>query len=180
MRKMKELFQNLKLFTKIVLMVGLCLTLFGFVVKKAGVYFFWESSWIGNTILLIGLGSLLIDWKNFRKSKSQKTVWNKIGIGIVIFILTVKTIIAIILPRTEAYEIAKTHVVNNAEIIDEIGQVQNISFIPTGGIQVTTDSNGKYGSATVCFILKGTKKHRTVTILVNKYPDTDWLVEQIF
>jgi len=110
-------------------MVGLCLTLFGFVVKKAGVYFFWESSWIGNTILLIGLGSLLIDWKNFRKSKSQKTVWNKIGIGIVIFILTVKTIIAIILPRTEAYEIAKTHVVNNAEIIDEIGQVQNISFI---------------------------------------------------
>lgn len=176
---MEEFIKNLRTLTKVVIITGLSFILFGFIARKAGIYFFWESSWIGKTIFLIGLVLLLTDWKNNRRSKNLKTVWNKIGIGIVIFIITAKTIVAVILPRTEAYEIAKNQVKNNSEIIAEIGQVNSISFIPTGGIQVTKDSNGKYGSATVCLILKGAKKYRIVTILVNKYPDTDWIVEQI-
>jgi hypothetical protein len=180
MEKVREFTEKLRTYTKISIISGIGLLLFSLIVQKTGIYFFWESSWIGYTILLIGILLLLIDWKNIRKSKNLKTIWNKIGIGIVIFLLIVKTVVSIILPRTDAYEIAKSEIKSNNQITNEIGEIERISFIPTGGIQVSKDSQGEYGSATISFILKGNEKFKIVTILVTKYPDTDWIVEQIF
>lgn len=174
---MKDFFESLKLSTKVTLISGLFLLIFGYLVRIVDISFFWESKWIGFVIISIAFILLFIDRIEYGKSRNLKTIWNKIGIGVIAFILVIRTILFIIIPTTTACEIAKEHVKNNAEIIDEVGEIKRISIVPTGGIQVTSDSSGEYGSATIVLILEGSKKYKDVTVFVNKYPDTEWKVE---
>ncbi len=108
----------------------------------------------------------------------KKTLLEKIGIGIIIFILLIQTILVAVIPFTDAYSVAKTYLINDANLKTEIGNTTGFGLIPTGSIQKTTDSRGEYGSATINLTVKGEKAFKDITIYVVKNADSpDWKVE---
>lgn len=172
--------KNLSKFTKIFLAVGLLFIIYGYLSRLVALYFFWESKSIGWAIILIGLISLLLDRIKTKKEKEKKSILEKIGVGLIVFILFTQTILIAVISFTDAYSVAKMHIKYNQELTDEIGNVKGFGLVPTGGIQKTTDSQGTYGSATINLTIKGEKKFKDVSVYVVKYADqSEWIVEQI-
>ncbi len=175
-----ETIKQLNKFTKTVLIAGLTLILYGYLCRIIGLYFFWESKSIGWTLLFIGVISFLSNRVKIKTTEKKKTLLEKIGIGLIIFILLIQTILIAVIPFTDAYSVAKNYLINDATLKNEIGDINNFGLIPTGGIQKTTDSSGEYGSATINLTVKGDKKFKDITIYVVKYADSlEWKVEGI-
>lgn len=80
---------------------------------------------------------------------------------------------------TQAYKFAKDYIKNDRELINELGEIKGFGFIATGGIQISNNPNGEQGSATFILIVKGEKKYKEVTVIVNKEVDSDWKAEEI-
>lgn len=175
MEKLKEL-NN---FTKITLSLGLVLLIYGFISQVIPINFFWESTSIGWFILCLGIIGILASGIKRRKTENKKTIWNKIGIGFICFILLVQTILIIIIPNTDAYRISKEFIKNNEELKLSLGNINEFGLVPTGGISVRTDSKGKTGNANISLIVKGDKAYKKVTVLVYKNYGKDWEVYKI-
>ena len=175
-----ETIKQLNKFTKTVLIAGLSLNLYGYLCRIIGIDFFWESRSIGWTLIFIGVIGFLSNRVKIKTAEKKKTLLEKIGIGIIIFILLVQTILIAVIPFTDAYSVAKTYLINDANLKTEIGNITGFGLIPTGGIQKTTDSSGEYGSATINLTVKGGRAFKDITIYVVKNADSlDWRVEGI-
>jgi hypothetical protein len=175
-----ETFKQLNKFTKTVLIAGLTFILYGYLCRLIGIYFFWESKSIGWTLLFIGVIGFLSNRIKIKTTEKKKTLLEKIGIGIITFILLVQTILVSVIPFTDAYSVAKTHLINDANLKTEIGNITGFGLNPTGSIQKTTDSSGEYGSATINLTVKGGKAFKDITIYVVKNADSPvWKVEGI-
>jgi hypothetical protein len=73
-----------------------------------------------------------------------------IGIGFLIFLLTVQTIIYVVVPQTDAYRAAETFVHGNADIKKQVGKVTGLSMMPVGSFEESgLESQGMKGSATM-------------------------------
>lgn len=171
---------QLRKFTKTLLAIGLVLVIYGFLSRMGGLYFFWESQSVGWAIILLGLIGLLNDRIKLNKEKKKKSILEKIGIGVLVFILLVQTIFVVSIPFSDAFSVAKEYLKNSEPLTQEIGSVVGFGLIPTGGIQTTTDSQGTHGSASIRLIVKGEKKFKDVTVYVVKYADqAKWTVEHM-
>ena len=168
--------KRLKIFNKISLGLGLLLLAYGFLNKRIPIYFFWESTLIGWQFILFGLSALFIFWIKKRKVNNKKTIWLKLGLGYIFFLLLVQTSSLIIIPFTDAYKLAKNTLLNNEVLKSEIGEIKGFGWISTGGVSVQTDSNGKKGNAYVNLILKGDKAYKNVTVFAIKDYGKDWEV----
>jgi hypothetical protein len=173
-------FKQQNKFTKTAIMAGLIFILYGYFCRISGLYFFWESKSIGWAILLIGLIGFLSYRVKTKTTEKKKTLLEKIGIGLIIFILLIQMILITTIPFTDPYSVAKKYVINEASFQNELGNINGFSLIPTGGIQKTTDSRGEYGSATINLTIKGDKKFKDITIYVVKYANSpDWKVVEV-
>jgi len=177
---MKQYYIDLisELDTKVKFLFGISffLIVLGYLIRMFDLYFFWESKSLGFALLLVSLAIFLRKDLTTRKSKKLKNIWNHIGFWMIAFILFVKVLMLVILPNSDAYDMAKIYIENNSDLEAEIGEITGYSILPSGGIQVTTDSNGTYGSATISFIIKGKNKFIEQTIYLNKTPNQDWTV----
>jgi hypothetical protein len=144
-----NIFNQLSKFTKTVLVIGLSLILYSYLARLIELYFFWDSKSIGWTVLFIGLIGFLSNRIKFKKSENEKAISEKIGIGFIIFILFVQTILMVIILFTDAYSVIKFYVKNDTRLKSQLGNIISFGLISTGGIQKTTDSNGEYGSTTI-------------------------------
>jgi hypothetical protein len=177
---MKNTFQQLSKFTKTLLIAGLVFIIYGYLCRLANLYFFWESKSIGWTLLFIGIIGLLLNKIKIKTTENKKSIPEKIGIGLIAFILFIQTILIAVIPFTDAYSIAKISLASDQKLKSEIGNITGFGIIPTGAIQKTTDSNGEYGNATINLTVKGDKKFKDVTINVAKYADSpEWKVEGV-
>lgn len=175
-----ETIKQLNKLTKTILVTGLILILYGYLCRLIGLYFLWESKSIGWTLLFIGIIGFLSNRVKIKTTEKKKTLLEKIGIGLIIFILLIETILISVIPFTDAYSVSKAYLVNYPNLKTEVGNITGFGLIPTGGIQKTSDSSGEYGSATINLTVKGDKKFKDITIYVVKYADSpDWKVEGI-
>ncbi len=179
MPHISEYLRSFALFTKITLACALTLIFYGYLSRWLDIYFFWESMSIGYTLLIIGLISLLADGIRIKKHLNKKTLLNKIGIGVMVFFLVLEIIFAAVIPHSMAYKTAKEHIKSDPELIKELGEINSFGLIPTGGIEISNDSGGEYGSANFNMIIKGQKKYKEVSVFVVKNVDTDWKVTAI-
>lgn len=175
----RELIRNLSMNIKIAFAVAFGLIITGYLVRGLDVYVFWESKPIGYAILLICIAILLRKDITKRKSLKVKNAWSHIGFWIITFILFVKTLITIILPNSDAYKSAKDYLKNDTQLISEIGELKGFTVLPSGGIEMSSNSNGTYGAASIALIVKGTEKYKELIIYVEKTPETDWTVTGI-
>ncbi|MCC9138938.1 hypothetical protein ACFSKU_08830 [Pontibacter silvestris] len=171
-----NLFEELSLFTKSALVLGVALLTYGFLSQLIPIDFFWEAKTIGWLLFLAGLIGLLVHNMAKRKEAGKKVLWNKIGIGAISFILLVQTSMLVIMPNTKAYQTAKDHLLRSEHIKREVGEIKGFGFTPTGGIAVQNDSNGETGSANVELTIKGDKAFKSVTVHVFKDYGKDWEV----
>ncbi|MFZ6050508.1 hypothetical protein [Halocola ammonii] len=172
--------KNLSKFTQYFLGFGLVLIIYGYVSRIVGLYFFWESKSVGWGLILIGLIGLLSDRVRVKRKIDKNSVLEKIGIGLIVFIILIQTILITTLPFSEAYSVSKKFLTENQQVTDEVGKVEGFGIIPRGAIGKSTDSEGTYGAATLNLTVKGQKKYKDVTVYVFKYTDEpNWIVEEI-
>lgn len=163
----------------VILCLGAFSILYGYLCRIADFYFFWESKIIGWEVFLIGI-ALLLYQRIISKEVNKKTTIEKIGLGVVVFIFIIQTILTVVIINSDAYTTAKKYLTTNASLNKEIGKVVALSIIPTGSIQQTTDSEGEQGDAAISLIVKGEKKFKDVVIYVTKQPNSsDWKVEAV-
>ena len=177
---MKTILKELNKFTKSTIIIGGVILIYGYLTRIIPIYLFWESKTIGWGILSIGIVGLLLSLIKIRKEKKKKTLWHKIGIGVIGFIIFVHTLIIIILPFTDAYSISRNYVKENSEIIKEVGEITGYGFIPKGSISIQSNSKGTTGTANITLIVKGTDKYLIINVIVVKYYDTEWIVSEIY
>lgn len=167
-------------FTKLVSITGLTFVIYGYLSRLVGLYFFWESISIGWVIVFIGLISFLSSRIKTNREIGKETIPEKIGIGVIVFALLIQTILFSIVPFTDAYSEIKNHIKNNQELTRELGSIQGFGLLPTGSIQMTTNSDGSYGDATINLTIKGQKKFKDITVYATKHiEETEWIVEII-
>ena len=171
--------RDLNAFTKSTLGLGILFLLYGFLSWTVPIYFFWESESIGWFLIFLRLIGLLIRGINKRKLNNKKTIWNKIGIGFICFILVIQTILITVIPTTEAYEVSKDFIMSNEELRHEVGEIKGFGLIPTGGISVQSDSNGETENASINLIIKGDKAFKSVAVFVFKDYGKDWEVYEV-
>jgi len=173
-----ELFKQ-SFFSQVTFGISVLLIVYGYLSEFIPIHFFWESKSIGWIILLVGIIGIIAKGMTIRKNENRSTIPNKIGIGFICFTFFVQLILIIIIPRTDAYEVSKTYIQQNENIISEIGEIKSFGLIPTGSISKQTDSNGTTGSASINLIIKGEKAYKKVTVIVFKDYETLWEVYEL-
>lgn len=166
-------------FTKNVLLIGAALTAYGYLCRIVGLYFFWEGKYVGWAIVLIGTISFLINQIKIKKTQKQKTILEKIGIGILIFVLLVQVVVLTVIPNSDAYKVAKLYLRNDLEIKNEIGDVEDFSLTPFSGLQINSINDKEWGNANINVTVKGRLKYKDINILLVKNPETQWTVYKI-
>lgn len=168
------------MFTRLTLVASLILLVYGYLCRLMAIYFFWESKSLGWAILLIGIIGLLSDRIKSNDDQNKKSIGEKIGIGILVFILFVQGIVVAVTPFSDAYESTKDYIKNDDALKRELGEIQGFVLIPRGRFQKTTDSSGEYGNAEINLTIKGEKKYRDIVVYVAKTTDSpDWKVESL-
>jgi hypothetical protein len=171
---------QLSRFTRLTLVISLTLLAYGYSCRIAQINFFWESKALGWAILLIALIGLLSDRITIISEREKNTILEKIGIGFLAFVVIVQTILITVIPFSNAYEAAKTYIINNEDLRNELGEIRGFGLMTTGAIQKTTDSSGEYGNAEIKLTIKGEKKFKDVVVFVLKNVDSkDWEVVRI-
>ena len=177
MNKIIEILKNLNKFTKTLLITGIVLILYGNISRIIDIYFFWESKSIGWNILFIGIIGLLLSLIKQKKIEKKKRIFENIGVGIIVFGFITQTILMIVIPFTDAYSKAKYFIKTDSTIKKTVGKINGFGLMPTGGIQMVSDSSGEYGNATINLTIKADKKFKDITIYLEKYIDNpNWEV----
>ncbi len=156
---------------KLVIVTAIILV-YGYLCRILNLYFFWESKAIGWTLLSITLIFLLIQRINWKKTVDRKIVSEKLGIGLLVFILLIQTLLFFITPQTNAYKTAIEFIKSDKLIFKEVGEVKAITLLPYGGLSI----QGEQGEADLNFIVKGTIKYKDYNLQVIKDINTDWTV----
>lgn len=177
---MNNTLKNFSTFTKAFLIIGVVFVGYGYFSRLIQLYFFWESKSFGWSLIFIGIIGALVDRVKVKKEKKQKSLIEKIGIGLFAFVLFVQVLFMIIIPMTDAYSIATDYLRNDEKLIQEIGEIKGFGLIPSGFIQKSSDPQGESGNAQINLIVKGEKKYKDVTVYVVKTKEsTEWKIDKI-
>lgn len=173
-----EILKQLNLFTKTLLIAALSILLYGYLCRLTGIYFFWESKTVGWTLLFIGIGGFLFNRIKIKKAENEKAIGEKIALGLIAFGLLIQAIFIVVIPITDAYSAAITHLTYNKNLKAEVGNIQGFGLIPIGGTENSEDTSGRVeGYAEINLIVKGDKKFKDVTIYLIKQSDSpEWEV----
>jgi hypothetical protein len=169
-------FASLNKFTKLTLVTGVCLVIYGYVCRL-GIYFFWESKYIGWNLLLISVIGFLSGRVKKNKAQKKNSIGEKIGVGFIIFLFVIETIMFIMILNTSVYPSIKKFIYNNSQLKSEIGNIKGISIVPFGGIGGSSGEAGETGEGEIHLIVKGDKKYKDLTMHVFKEIQTDWQIE---
>jgi hypothetical protein len=172
-------FNALSGFSRKLILVTAAFLLYGYLCRLLGIYFFWESKTIGWVLFCASVIFILRDRIKQKKQLQKKTLPEKIGIGLFVFIIIMKGVLFFATPKTSAYAAAINFIKTDPRIQNSTGRVESVFLVPMGGISMTTNAQGTAGSADLNFIVKGSEKYMDLNLLVNKDFDTDWQVEVV-
>lgn len=165
---------------KVILGIGIVVILYAFAARAAGIYFFWESSFLGWTVLAIGGLVWLFRAIKVKKVAGKKKLWEKLGVAFLLFLLTIQLIVVIVIPRTGAYAAATSYIVKNDSLKRELGDIEGFGFTESGSIAESSKETGEAaGNAELNLIVKGKKKYKDITVDMLKDWNTPWAVQAI-
>jgi len=165
--------------TKVFLIVAISFLVYGYSARIFHIYFFWESVFIGWMIGFVAAIAVLAGWAKRRKLLHKKRILQKVGIGLLCFILLAQTIFLVLLPRTDAYAAAKKYFRRDENIKNELGEIRGFSIVPAGSIQVSSSRDSTVGEADLIIIVKGERKFRRYEVDLVKEAATDWRVYEV-
>ena len=83
--------KSLPVATKVFLAISLLLIIYGNFARLAGIYFFWESTTFGWILLFIVAIVAMVSFIKQKKLVKQRTTGEKIIVGILVFVIAVKS-----------------------------------------------------------------------------------------
>ena len=169
-------FTSLNKFTKLTLVSGVCLLVYGYLCRL-GIYFFWESKHIGWNLLLISVIGFLSSSIKKKKEQKKNSIGEKIVIGFIIFLFVVESAMFIIILNTSVYAAIKNFIYNKEQLKSEVGNINGMSIVPVGGMGGSSGEAGETGEGEINLIVKGEKKYKDLTLHVSKELQTDWQIE---
>jgi energy-coupling factor transporter transmembrane protein EcfT len=170
---MNNFLSSLKKHTKLLLTLGMLLIVYGYICRLLNLYIFWESRFIGWDVLFVGIIALLYSRIKQQKKEGKKVLLERIGVGVITFVLLIQTILFIVLPRIDAFASAERYIMNSKELSTELGEIKGVFAVPLGSIESSQGS----GSAELNLIVKGQKKFKDIAVYLEKNADsTDWKI----
>jgi hypothetical protein len=171
-----EFFDQLNKFMKTILIVTALVIMYGYLCRYAGIYFFWESSYIGWLLLYTVFIGLLWQRIKMKRMIRKKPLPEKIAIGIIIFVLFIKGTLLFATPFSDAYVVAKKYLLADSAIRNEVGTIHSFSIVPEGSINTSKENDKHTGSAEITLIVKGEMKFKQVTVYLVKHDDQqEWV-----
>jgi len=155
------------------------MVIYGFLCRGLNIDFFWESGTFGWVFIMAGLILLLNGRVKVKRNTNRKSALEKVGIGVLIFVLALLGIVNIAIGNSNALAAAKTYVLNSDSLKREIGDIRGFGFTYSGGIEVSTDAAGETGTANISLIVKGSKKFRELNVYVLKENNRGWEVQSV-
>ena len=160
------------------MVLGLVLIIYGYLCRFFKLFFFWESKYFGWVIFFIGIIVFLSQNAKMKKTKNKNTIFESIGIIIIIIMLIFQALFVGTVKDSDAYHISKKYILNDVSLNQKLGNIEDLFLIPSGSVNKISDSTGVYGNGKINFIVKGTKKNIDISINVVKYVDDRlWVVE---
>lgn len=139
--------------TKWLFTIAAILILYGYVCRWFNIYFFWESSTVGWTLFLLFLIGIMWNSMQIKKAEDRKTIGNKIGIGIIVFIFIIAPIVMASIYCMGIYADAKTFIVESKRVEHELGRVQSVILKPKGSVETSESKKGRTGRARLFVII---------------------------
>lgn len=170
-------FNTLSGITKKLIIITAAFLFYGYLCRVAGINFFWESKTIGWVLFWFAIIFIVRDRIKYQKLQNKKTLFEKIIIGVSVFIIVIKSILFFAIPQTSAFDSAVHYIKTSPEIQRKTGTVNSVFLVPLGGFSVSTGSQGTAGQADLHFIVKGSAKYIDLNLLLNKDFSTDWQIE---
>lgn len=97
------------------------------------------------------------------------------ALSFALFVTTLVIGVTQIIRNDSSYKTALQYIKTQDEIKSEVGEIEGFGNFPMGSVSI---SNG-YGVADLQIKVKGKKKSITVSILMEKSPESDWVVKDI-
>lgn len=151
--------------------------LYGYLCRLVGLYFFWESKTVGWLLFWITVILILRDRIKTKKLLKKAATFEKICVGVSIFIIILKGIYLFAIPQTSAFDKAFSYIKLNQGLLNEVGTVKSVFLVPIGSFSMKGNDQGTTGQADLYFIVKGSKKYVDLNLLMAKDFDTDWIIE---
>ena len=165
--------------TKSIFFLSFTLLVYGYVCRIFNLYFFWESKTLCWVSFFIALICFLSNRIRFKKLQQRRTVSERIGIAILVFILFVQSMLFIIIPKSEAFYTARQYLLKSKEMEKEVGELNSLFSMPAGTISTTSTAQGYAGETELNLTLKGSKKYKDITIRLTKEVTSNWIVNQV-
>lgn len=166
---------KISLFLKILLLVAVLMVAYGYLCRALDLYFFWESKYLGFSLMALGL--IFLSFASIRHKKNQKVIPEITAIILSIMFLAGYIYFTVLVYFSDAYEVATHYVTDYPELENETGKVQHVSLIPFGDYQWTWSNGTSSGYAVLNLTVKGEKSHKDVTVFVEKnVDDSGWTV----
>ena len=171
---MKNIWDGLSPFVKIMTVVGGVLLLYGKIAKSTGIFFFWESYYIGYVFIVISLGAvlfveLLIRVKLFKDyyREGWRTAFHLLLTGLV-------TLNFITFYFSDSLAEVKAELRTSEDVIDLVGEVEGFGWFTSGSTSSIIDSNGSLKIGDYNIIIKGNKAYAEVLVAFRKLNDEPW------
>lgn len=171
-----EILKRVDLISKLLLLTSAIMFIYGIICRIIPTYFFWESLYLSAIVFLLGIFFILNSESKKRKSESKSTIVFIIGKAFIILSIGMFSFINMIFNYSDAFKTIEKHVKTNSELINEIGQINDVIALPFGTISSKMDSRGKRGNATLTLLIKGDKKYKEMIFSARKDIDSEWRV----
>ena len=171
-----EILKRINFISKLTFFIAVVMFIYGIICRIIPIYFFWESLYLSGIVFLIGIFFVLNSESKKRKSESKSNIVLIIGKAFIVLSIGMFALINLIFNNSDAFKTIENHVKNNTELINEIGQINNVVALPIGTISSKMDSSGKRGNATLTLLLKGEKKYKEKSFSAQKDINTDWRI----
>lgn len=148
--------------------VSIILILYAYAARAFGIYFFWESGYIG-WLLLFCVAIFFCAGRIRIKRSQEKKVWlEKVCIAIAGMVIFAQLLLLFLLPGTDAFKTAKRHIVLTKEIMEELGEIHSFYAEPVGSMNISSSAAGSTGAANILVIAKGEKRFGEYELLLIK------------
>jgi glutamate/tyrosine decarboxylase-like PLP-dependent enzyme len=114
-----------------------------------------------------------------RSNQGKKTLWVKIGIGILLLGFLIAGYVTFEFRNDDAYQTAIEYLKTNSQLRGEIGNIQGFSLFPSGSVTTVSFNGSESGDATFTLTVRGDKKYKDVTVNLKKTPDLFWTVSSV-
>ena len=155
---------------------GILFIVYGVACRVMSWYFFWESRWVGEMMLLAGITGFFYNRVVEKEKYKLGALPEKIILVIVFLILLVQTVFLSVMPMTDAWQAAKNNLMNDQYLQEETGAIRGISMTPLGTYSSHSENGSRVTKVVFFLTIKGDTKYKDMVMHLEHTGFGDWQI----